>query len=375
MNWLKNGNLAKLVAFFVITIVLTCTVAYAAGGWQQPGNNNTPNDSDDDTDDTKSPSVNVDENKEANDNSAEEIPEIKPVPEFLHYITGLEITKEENYKKPMCFVFDPLAPLYSVSSAYLVAELPTEDGTRLICFTDEALNTGKIGSITPTRGYISNLAAYFGGILVASGNDGLVQYESAILKDGFLDLSDNIGYHYTEYNDYIYTNSDLLSALIKNTKTSTVKVSVPTIPFEFPEYYAEAVTGKAGAASIQIPFSGENTTTVAYTASSGKYTVSKNGTLLTDRINDESLAYDNVFILFSDCATYETSEYTESILDTSSGGTGKYATGGKYVDITWAVTADGLLFFNENGEKLTVNRGTSYISFVKSSLEDKVVIK
>ncbi len=372
MNWLKNGNLAKLVAFFVITIVLTCTVAYAAGGWQQPGVN-TPDNSDDDTDGKNPPSVNVDENTDGN-GTTEEPPEIKPIPEFLHYITGLEITKEVSYKKPICFVFDPSAPLYSISSAYLVVDLPTENGTRLLCFTDNALENGKIGSIAPTRGYISNIAAYFGAILVADGNDGSVQYEGKPLKDGFLDLSDNIGYHYTEFNDYVYTNSDLLTALIKNTKTSTVKVTDPSVPYVFPEYYADAIVGRESATSIQITHSSESTA-LTYMPSDGKYSVKKNGVQLYDNINNEELSYDNVFLLFADSTTYETAEYTESVVDTLSGGTGKYMTQGTYVDITWTVTQDGLIFLDENGEKLTVNRGTSYVSFIKSSLEDKVIIK
>ena len=106
-----------------------------------------------------------------------------------------------------------------------------------------------------------------------------------------------------------------------------------------------------------------------------KYVVTKNDTVLVDRINNETLAFDNVFVLFSDSATYETSEYTECVLDTVSGGRGKYATDGKYIDITWTVTEEGLLFLDENGEKLTVNRGTSFISFVKSSQANAVTIK
>ena len=34
MKWLQNGNLTKLVAFFVISVVITCTVSFAANGWE-----------------------------------------------------------------------------------------------------------------------------------------------------------------------------------------------------------------------------------------------------------------------------------------------------------------------------------------------------
>ena len=44
MKWLQNGNLAKLVAFFVIAVVITCTVSFAANGWQSFINDETKND-------------------------------------------------------------------------------------------------------------------------------------------------------------------------------------------------------------------------------------------------------------------------------------------------------------------------------------------
>ena len=60
MKFMKNGNLAKVVAFFVIAVILTCTVSYAAGGWQLPDINDSgnigegeQNPSTDDTDDDK----------------------------------------------------------------------------------------------------------------------------------------------------------------------------------------------------------------------------------------------------------------------------------------------------------------------------------
>ena len=39
MKKIKGGNLVKLVAFFVIAAVLTCTASFAANGWQSFVNN------------------------------------------------------------------------------------------------------------------------------------------------------------------------------------------------------------------------------------------------------------------------------------------------------------------------------------------------
>ena len=378
MKWLKNGNLAKVVAFFVIAVVLTCTVAYAASGWQSPNDepdsgkngegNNTPS-----TDET-------DENKDGTnqDNSNEEdTPVVKPIPEYLHYITGKEITLEQNYKKPICFVMSSDTPVYGISSSFMVVEIPVEDGkTRFLCFTDEATTIGKIGSIAPTRDYISNIASYFGSILVANGNDDMVDYSSKDLKDSFLNLTENIGYHYTEYGEFVYSNADLITALLKNSFVGTVKTEAPQIPYLFVGYYDEPILGTQNASSVVISYASGNSTELNYSAADGKYILSKNGSVRNDLLNDKACSYDNVFILSADSTTYETSEYTECVLNTMSGGKGQYISGGKMCEITWTVNADGsLLFLDENGEKLTVNRGTSYIAFTKSSKAADVIIK
>ena len=81
------------------------------------------------------------------------------------------------------------------------------------------------------------------------------------------------------------------------------------------------------------------------------------------------------FILFANATTYETEDATETLLDTSSGGKGYYCTGGRYVSIRWVIDQSGeIVFLNEANEVLTVNRGTSYISFVKASAKDSVSI-
>ena len=137
MKFIKNGNLAKVVAFFVIAVVLTCTVSYAAGGWQLPDSNNSgnigegeKNPSTDETDDDKDPSA---------QNPNEDLPVIKPIPEYLHYLTGEEISLEQSYKKPLCFSISSDAPAYGLSSSFIVVEIPIEEGnSRFLCFTDDA---------------------------------------------------------------------------------------------------------------------------------------------------------------------------------------------------------------------------------------------
>ena len=161
----KNGNLAKLVAFFLISGVLLATIALSASGWNEFGNG--PDSGN--LADGSNPSIdNSDENEDGNGDA--DIPVVAPKPVFYHYITGLEINEEDTGARPICFVIDPNAPIYGLSSSHLTVEVPIENGeTRLLVFTNDATALGKLGSIAPTRKYISNIANYFGGVLASLG--------------------------------------------------------------------------------------------------------------------------------------------------------------------------------------------------------------
>ena len=79
-------------------------------------------------------------------------------------------------------------------------------------------------------------------------------------------------------------------------------------------------------------------------------------------LTDDALAYDNVFILFADTVTYESASSSQMVMNTAGGGVGYYVTGGTVTAIRYEASLSGeLAFYTEGGERLTVNRGTSYI--------------
>lgn len=367
MKWSKNGNLPKLVAFFGIAMVLTCTVVYATAGlsWHtdsDSGNNGK-------TEDELS-------NGEFDTNN-DFIQAIKPIPEYLHYITGLETTAEESFRKPICITSNAASPIFGISSSYLVFEIPIEnEQTRFLSYYDQNALAGKIGALSPTRGSISNLVSYFGGILIANGNDGYINTESSLHDNDYIDISQNNGYYYTEKDSDSYTNNYLIDALINNTKTSIIKTQSKDIPFIHNGYYDEKITGSKSAKYAGLFYSHTNTTELIYSDTSDKYTLYKNGSILTDFSNNQKCEYDNVFILYANSVTYETAEYTESIVDTTSGGSGLYLTNGTLTEIRWKVSDDGsLVFFGQSGEKLVANRGSTYISLFKSTDVKNTIIE
>ena len=371
MKWLQNGNLAKLVAFFVIAVVITCTVSFAANGWQSfinPGQ-------DKDSLTTDNSSDNNASGEKDETNNLEDTPVALPVPKYYHSITGLETTLEDSLKRPLAFVFSSNDPLYGISSSYLTIELPTEYGnTRLLCFTDEAKTLGKIGSLAPSRGYISNFATYFGGILLSYGSDDTFDYKYTEPRDK-LDFKETVGFCYSEFNSFNYTNADLVNAFLNNSKIGQASADNIKLPYTFVDTDSQAVPEGNDANTVTVTYADNNVTQLNYSAFEKCYVLSKNSVAKNDLLNDKPLKYDNVFVLYADSTTYETEESTQLILDTYSKGSGIYASHGRYVEIIWERDVSGnLIFRTPEGEQITVNRGTSYICVVKSSLKSSTKI-
>ena len=85
-------------------------------------------------------------------------------------------------------------------------------------------------------------------------------------------------------------------------------------------------------------------------------------------LNGKNISYTNLFLLFADAVTYEKAEGTELIIDITSGGTGYYISKGMLTEFRWSTDKSGALHFSTlSGEKLSVNRGNSYMAFFKAS--------
>ena len=358
---LKNGNLMKLVAFFMIALIIVYAIAFASHGRQSQTQDPDSGDADNTISDT-------DENKDGN----EDIQTSLPIPEYLHYITGKQTTKDTYTKKPLCFIFDAKGQVYGYSNTYLTIEIPTEDNnSRLLCFMDNTDNLGKIGSITQSRKYINSVAQAFGAVLITNGYDDSFDYSVNSLGGTVIDLTQESGLHYTEYNTYAYSNGELMSTY---TREEWNPIS-HALPYIFCDVDTKYVPNGTKANSVLITFGAGNSTELSYSPESKQYSLMKNGTEITDSLNNKGVDYDNVFVLMCDSATKETAEFTKTVMLTDNSGSGYYISQGKAISITWHTNADGTLtFLSDNGQQLVVNRGTSYIAYAKSSMPNNVKI-
>ena len=367
MNKTKISNPVRLIAFFLTALVLVCTFGFTVDGWQNI----------EDKGDLPSGELTQKEDTEDRPTVTLPVPDEPEIyiPEYINRLTGLETTEEISKTTPLAFIMDSVEGCYGISRSDIIVEIPTEDDkTRLISFITDRAELWKIGSLTNGRGYITNLSKYFGAVAVYNGNDDKISYDSCDTSLSSLDLTINSGYHYTEYSSKTYTNCDLISAGLKASGIKDIKSNEVSLPYAFNEFGEENIIFEKTANQIEIIREDGSKLQLKYNVDNSQYTYYKNGTITTDALNGKSLEFSNCFVLFADSVTYDKSDCSQMVMDTIGNGKGYYITQGSYTEIKWNATKMGVMnFYLSTGEKLTVNRGNSYICYVKSSKNDSVI--
>ena len=366
MNKAKRSNLVRVIAFFLIATIMVCTFGFTSDGWLIDSSTNISSNNN-----TQGSSGSLVGQKPP---ESEKIPEIY-IPEYINALTGLETTKDKVGDIPLSLVMDPDSPLYGTSNADITIEVPIENGqTRMLSIFTDLSNLWKVGSLAKTRGFITDLASSFGAHALHIGREGSNGSIGTDLLIQSIDLASGSGYCYSEYTYFCYTNASLIQNAIASMGISPDRTYEGKLPFSFTEYGRDPIQLEKKASVITIDYSANSSTTLKYDEITEKYTLLKCGAEKKDLLNDSNHEYTNCFVLFVDSVTYESSLGLETVLKIADGGYGFYVTKGSVMNILWNRSSDGsLIFINENGENLTVNRGTSFISFVKSYRNDTVL--
>ncbi len=321
---------------------------------------------------------------DTNDNDVEnEV--IPPVVVYYNVLTGLETTSELADLRPVSVCIANSAyslPQDGISDAEVVIEMPTENGTtRLMLLTTNYQKVATIGSVYSTRHYMMQVAQTFQAIQCFNGSNGTVSPEQ-LLKFDTLDYDSQklLSVYYkddTKVAPYdLMTNGVLIHNAITKYQMETKITDTYKNPFVFAAP-SDVIRPDGGAAtSLSIIYADDLTVNYHFNKTTNKYVRYQFGEPQIDGNNGKAVSFDNIFVLFASSVTYDKEDGTQLDLVMKDGGSGYYCTGGTYEKITWSYNEDGTMaFYDENGNALEVNRGSSYIGFVQAGIKDKVTIQ
>ncbi len=309
------------------------------------------------------------------DSTTEAPPSDEPVIRILHPLTGLETTSELSSARPVAFTLGNTAyalPQFGIGASDILLEVPIENGsTRLTMITSNYAALEKIGPIRSTRKYIADIVSAFDAIQVYAGTSDLSASVALPEYDTLDYLTQNL--QSLCYRDTsrvmphnLMTTGDLVSSEIGKLGYRTSIHEEFALPFLFADFEKNALPGATACSEFTMTYSASQNARFLYSAESGFYTRSQLGEPQIDGTTGEAVAFKNVLVLFSDSATYETAEGTEFEL-LLKGGSGMYMTDGTMQNVSWTFLDGVFSFFDADGNPLTVNRGSSYIGFMKIS--------
>ena len=311
-------------------------------------------------------------------------PEEPPVPVIRYFnpLTGLETTEELSVSRPVAFCLGNTAyslPQFGIGSSDILLEFPIENGaTRLVMMTTDFEMIEKIGPIRSTRDYIADIVGAFDAIQMYAGTS---DQTSSVL--------------FPEYDTLDYLTQNLQSLCYRDTSrvmphnlmtTGALTASEITrlgyrreiseafsLPYQFVELGESVISGNRSCTQLMLTYSQSHNAKFVYDASSGESVRYQLGETHLDANDSSAVSFKNLLILFSDSATYETAEGSSFSLLLGSG-SGSYVTDGTAREIKWSYTDGSLSLFDADGNPLTVNRGSTYIGFMKVTDRDNAQI-
>ncbi len=298
--------------------------------------------------------------------------EAEPVDEFYEAMT-------ESDSRPIAVMIDNDAdytgPQAGLENAYLIYEAYVEGGgTRMMALYNEALlsdeeKAEKIGPVRSARHYFLDFALENDAVYAHCGFSPKAQSEiSSRNVNNINGLYESTPFErYTQYNNTwhnLYTSYDkLYTAAEKHDYRMTSDVK--------PDYAERKapLDGGTDATEISIPYS-VYTMSYTYDAENGVYMRCKKGQPHTMQ-SGVRLSFENVIILRMQ--NYDLNDGTDKgrqeLSDTGTG-KGTYITEGKSIPITWKREnrASKTEYYSENGEKLLINPGKTFIQIVPESM-------
>lgn len=317
------------------------------------------------------------------------------------FLTGKMVPESIGRQRPVSVmlnnIYDAL-PQSGIANAEIVYEAPVEGGiTRLMGIFEDYQDVERIGSVRSSREYYVYFAREFDSVYLHFGQ---AWYALELLwRDETLNLSGLEDAGHGE-GEVVYYRSDDFPAP-HNVFTDYERIQEGIDFRGYSRDYSEAYLAQNGHyrfaedgapvllengqdAAVVVPGYDYNNAHFIYDAQTEKYTRYQFGDTQIDKMTGNPLTYDNILIQY--CSwTPQVDSDTYLDINVLTGGSGKYITRGKAIDVTWSkegATKDDPLaegnfnptrYYDMDGNEITLNQGKTWVCIVLDSDSDKVV--
>lgn len=309
-------------------------------------------------------------------------------PKNINPLTGLEMQKDYSTIRPVAIMINNLkiaCPQMGVSKADIMYECLVEGGlTRLMMVVSDYENLPVVGSVRSSRDYYLDFAQNHDAIYFHAGGspqayseiksrsinnvDGVNMYTPSTFYRDAVRLK-TMGYEHS----VMTTGEGVVSALNYLKYRTEIKDSFVN-PFQFLSA-GEKNNFTGDAPHVHIPYSGTSIADFVYDESTGEYLRYQfNGVKHIDGETNEQLSFKNIIMIFNPTKAIPGDTSGRLEVTTSGTGDGYYISDGKYISIKWEKkTRDApISFSNIDGTQLKLNRGTTFVSIISTSVKNNV---
>jgi len=300
-----------------------------------------------------------------------------PEPTYKNLLTGLEMTQGGANKRPVAVMVNNLVdalPQYGIDKADIIYEIPVEgDITRLMAMYGDISDVPDVCSVRSARYYYPILALGYDAIYVHWGQDEITAAPTMANLgvdniNGYYGLCGRDEYRLQVYaleHTGVFYGTQLVDTLASVDYRMDIDEDYNKTAFNFAKMGEKVVPTGSDATKIDIAFGNMTQTKFEYNTQDEKYYKFFSSNPHIDGNSGIQLAFDNVFILETTIGYLEDG-YRRSV-DWSGGenSVGYYISKGKIQKIHWSKESEysPMIFTDESGNELTVNRGKSYITF------------
>lgn len=326
------------------------------------------------------------ENTEDTEEKAKE-EEVAPEGMYHSELTNEWISEDLKDQRPIAVMVDnekTALPHYGLTQADIIYEMMNstlnDHITRFMVLVKDYDSIKQLGSVRSVRPTNLMIAPEWNAIVC---HDGGPFYINTFLNNPYVE-------HFSgtfsrvkngkprEFTEYILTG-DMAKNFKNNSKIDrNYNEYAPTeAHFQFAsESKPVELTDGTDCTLVDLPFK-HNGSQLDYDAESGTYLYSEYGSKHLDPgNNNKQLAFKNVIL--QKMSYSQLDEHGYMVWNClASGQEGYYITNGKAVPITWTKTSDTnrTIYYDENGDEITINTGKTYIGFVADDVWDELVLQ